>query len=235
MSYILEALKKSDQQRQRGATPTLSATQVIAVASKQSLLVHYSLLAVVLLGAGITIGWLRPWQAEQPTHTAEPIVVRSPISAPHQVVPIPLSDPSEMARKKTQGFPVQNSIPAVQRPHGVDAKQLNILAPGRSEMRDPIASVPASMPERHAIPFDTAQGQNAIAMAELPLQIQQEIPPMTIQLHAYSSKPMNRLVSINSRMLHEGESLAPGLKLEQITLDGMIFSYKGYRFQHGVR
>jgi len=102
-------------------------------------------------------------------------------------------------------------------------------------MRGAIASTPASMSEMPASPADTAQNQSAITMAELPLTVQQEIPSMTIQLHAYSSKPMNRLVSINSRMLHEGESLAPGLKLEQITLDGMIFSYKGYRFQHGVR
>ena len=29
--------------------------------------------------------------------------------------------------------------------------------------------------------------------------------------------------------------VAPGLKLEQITPDGMIFSYKGYRFSRGVR
>jgi hypothetical protein len=35
-------------------------------------------------------------------------------------------------------------------------------------------------------------------------------------------------------MMKEGESLAPGLKLEKITPDGVIFSYKGYRFQHGI-
>jgi hypothetical protein len=36
-------------------------------------------------------------------------------------------------------------------------------------------------------------------------------------------------------MLHEGEYVASGLRLEQITPDGMIFSYKGYRFSRGVR
>ncbi|MDO8466133.1 MAG: general secretion pathway protein GspB [Gallionella sp.] len=235
MSYILDALKKSDQQRQRGATPTLSATQVIAIAPKQPLLVYYGLLAAVLLGTGITVGWLRPWQAEQSTHAAEPIAARSPISITHQVVPIPLSEPPEMARKKAQELPVQNSAPVVQRTHRVDAKQSDILAPVKSEVRGTMVSTPAPMSERYASPADTAQTQSAITMAELPLPLQQEIPAMTIQLHAYSSKPMNRLVSINSRMLHEGESLTPGLKLEQITLDGMIFSYKGYRFQHGVR
>lgn len=88
------------------------------------------------------------------------------------------------------------------------------------------------MPE--ANPADAAQ-ERAIAINELPASIQQEIPAMDVQFHAYSTIPANRLVGINSRTLHEGESLAAGLRLEQITLDGVIFSYKGYRFQRGIR
>jgi hypothetical protein len=63
MSYILDALRKSDQQRRRGAAPTLPLGQATAVAPKQPALLIYGLLAAVLLGAGMAIGWLRPWQA----------------------------------------------------------------------------------------------------------------------------------------------------------------------------
>ena len=91
------------------------------------------------------------------------------------------------------------------------------------------------MPEKSASIAGVAQEQKAIPMAELPLQIQYEIPAMTVQLHAYSSNPSERLVYINSTKLREGGSLMLGLRLEQITPDGMIFSYKGYRFQHGIR
>jgi hypothetical protein len=35
--------------------------------------------------------------------------------------------------------------------------------------------------------------------------------------------------------MREGGYLTPGLMLEQITPDGMIFSYKGYRFRHGLQ
>lgn len=58
---------------------------------------------------------------------------------------------------------------------------------------------------------------------------------MTISVHAYSVNPANRLVGINNRMLREGEYLVPGLKLEQITPDGMIFGYKEYSFRRGVK
>lgn len=72
-------------------------------------------------------------------------------------------------------------------------------------------------------------------MAELPLSVQQEMPKMSISALAYSSQPKDRLVSINDHVLREGMAVAPGLTLEQITPDGMILSYKGYRFRRGVR
>ena len=58
---------------------------------------------------------------------------------------------------------------------------------------------------------------------------------MSILVHAYSTKPGDRIVSINDRLLREGADLAPGLTLEHITPDGMIFTYKGYRFQRGLQ
>ena len=54
-------------------------------------------------------------------------------------------------------------------------------------------------------------------------------------VHAYSGSPRDRLVGINNRMLREGDYVAPGLKLEQITPEGMIFGYKGYSFRRGVK
>jgi general secretion pathway protein B len=79
------------------------------------------------------------------------------------------------------------------------------------------------------------QDEKLLVMADLPPAIRQELPTMSIAVHAYSSNPKDRLVSINNRMLREGDILQPGLGLEQITPDGMIFSYKGYRFIRGVR
>jgi general secretion pathway protein B len=94
-----------------------------------------------------------------------------------------------------------------------------------------------------AAPDQASSGRGAVtapvpkltSMAELPLAIQQELPPMSISVHAYSGKAAERLVGINDRLLHEGDDVAPGFKLEQITPTGMILSYKGYRFLRGVR
>jgi len=214
MSYILEALKKSDQQRQRGAAPTLQAAQITVAAPKRPLFIYYGLLAAVLLGAGIMIGWLRPWQPELPPPVTEPIAAKSPISISQQTASASLTAPPEMLGA------MKPNNPAL----------VNSGTPGAAA---PIPDKP--MPEKSASIAGVAQEQKAILFDELPLQIQQEIPAMTVQLHSYSGNPSERLVYINSIRLREGESLMLGLRLEQITPDGMIFSYKGYRFKRGIR
>ena len=202
MSYILDALKKSDQQRQRGATPTLPTAHVSVSASRKSFSVYYGVLAAVLLCAGIAIGWMHPWQAEPAAHAAAPVA----ISNTSEVAPTPPADPVAMEGKSEQKLPEPSQTSAT--------------------------AVASSMEPIRAAAAD--QVQKTTALADLPPAIQQEIPAMTIQLHSYSSKSANSIVSINSRMLKEGDSLSPGLKLEQITPDGVILSYKGYRFQRGI-
>ncbi len=229
MSYILEALKKSDQQRQRGATPTLQVAQVTVAAPKRPLFIYYSLLAVILLGAGIMIGWLHPWQPEQMPPVSEAIAAETNISMQQQAAPAPIPAPPELPGNTAHEFLKQNPAPAVQ-PVADAMKPSN---PARASSGEADALSP--MPDKSIRPAGVAQEQQALPWNELPIQIQQEIPAMTVQLHAYSSKPNERLASINSIRLREGESLMLGLRLEQITPDGMIFSYKGYRFQRGIR
>lgn len=235
MSYILEALKKSDQQRQRGATPTLQAAQVTVAAPKRPLFIYYGLLAAVLLGSGIMIGWLRPWQPEQPPPETEPVAAKSPFPISQQAAPAPLTAPPEMPGKTAQEFPAPNLARTGQPVPVAGAMKPNNPALANSGTPSAAAPIPDKTMQKSASIAGVAQEQKAIPMAELPLQIQHEIPAMTVQLHAYSSVPSERLAYINSTRLREGESLILGLRLEQITPDGMIFSYKGYRFQRGIR
>jgi general secretion pathway protein B len=96
------------------------------------------------------------------------------------------------------------------------------------------AVTPVEEKSAEARPADAAHEQRVISMTELPQAIQQEIPAMSIPLHTYSSTPGERIVGINDRLLQEGDYLAPGLKLEQIAPDGVVFSYKNYLFRRGL-
>jgi general secretion pathway protein B len=214
MSYILEALKKSDQQRQQGAAPTLPSAQVVVAQPLQR--AYFGLFAAVLLGAGMLIGWLRPWQGEPPALAVAPIPLRAPLAA---------AAPENEIRHEI--------LP--QAGESAGSRELQLKQSARELPLPNISSPIQVMPLTHAAPPLASAVKDPLPMAELPVAIQRELPSMTIQLHAYSGNPAERLVSINSHMLEEGGILAPGLKLEQITPDGMIFSYKGYRFLHGVR
>ena len=240
MSYILDALRKSDQQRRRGAAPTLLVGQATAVAPKRPAFLAYGMLVAVLIGAGVVIGWLRPWQPEQAAPTGAELVAAKPLpSTPRQ----PASAPSEMAPQPKPELQVQDAKPPAQAaPVLVPAKPQR---PARAKPKTDGTALEAdaAMPGKAEAPgqpagsaaADAARLQTVNSMVELPLSVQQELPAMTISVHAYSGNPGKRLVGINNRILREGEYVVPGLKLEQITPDGMIFSYKGYSFRRGVK
>lgn len=58
---------------------------------------------------------------------------------------------------------------------------------------------------------------------------------MTITVHSFSPMAKECLLGVNNRLLREGDTLTPDLVLERITPDGMIFNFKGTRFQRGLR
>ena len=222
MSYILDALRKSDQLRQRGTPPTLLTTQAAAVEAKRPGWLLYGLLAAVLLGVGVAIGWLQPWQQIPVTPVAAPVAPKSPEPA-RQPAPQP-SLPEALISMEPVAPP--------QQPQHVEPVAVAPIAKQDVET-PPQAAATIAVPA--PVPAQAVQEVVAVTVAELPHAIQQEIPAMQVSLHAYSAKPKGSLVSINNQLLRDGDVLAPGLKLEQITPDGMIFSYKGYRFHRGVK
>lgn len=120
MSFILDALRKSEQQRQHGMAPTL------ATAPQQSHQIDASgkpvwplsaLIALLILAAGTAIGWLRPWQPAVPA--TPPRIANAPIhQAPEatstvaEVIPPtapivpPASTPAEIKASITTSGPV---------------------------------------------------------------------------------------------------------------------------------
>ena len=214
MSYILDALRKSDQQRQRGTTPTLLIAQATAAEPRQPPYFIYGLLAAVLVGAGIVIGWLHRSKLEPPaaqTIAAKPLEPSARQTAPAPVTP---AGPAQfLSSARTPATP----------PKSVTAAAEDALTPVSEK------------PVNTGGPTDPMQVPKVMTIGELPASIRQELPGMQISLHLHSTKPGNSFVSINNQMLQEGAYPAPGLRLEQITPDGMIFSYKGYRFRRGVQ
>jgi general secretion pathway protein B len=240
MSYILDALRKSDLQRRRGTAPTLLAVQEPAPERKRPGLLTYGLLAAVLIGAGIVIGWMRPWQSEQAVPVRpEPVAAKPLESAPIPSTPDPARAPFETAPQPKPELNLQNAT---------QPKLKRTTKPERSARAQPaIEGLPreAGAPSTSAAPSpeqqvataaaDAASEQTVISMAELPSFVRAELPAMTISVHAYSGDPAGRLLGIGNQILREGDFVAPGVKLVEITPEGMVLDYKGYRFHRGVK
>ncbi|MBE0624979.1 MAG: general secretion pathway protein GspB [Burkholderiales bacterium] len=250
MSYILDALRKSDQQRQRqrGDAPKLLLGQVAAVVPRRPALLYYGLFALFLVGAGMAIGWLRPLQPEPsaPAPAAIDAQRPEPAASPHAAArsdiapgPEPEANVQKSARDSapaSRAVPVPAAGPVKKKETaGLKSKKRTAASKTDAEApKDAAATLPRKRESPDSLPAEAAPLRNVMAMADLPLAIQQELPPMSISVHAYSVKAGDRLVGINNRLLHEGQEVAPGLKLEQITQDGMILSFKGYNFRRGV-
>ena len=239
MSFILDALRKSDQQRQRGSAPTLATPQIVAVEARRPSYWVQGVVAAILVVAGVIIGWWRPWQPEAPgavgqTAARATAAAKPPEPMPRQATPTPPAaggmPPAEPPVRKPEAPPASAAvISAADRPAPSSAS-----VSGAPEK--PVTAVPQQppAPEKAAGPADSAAVEKVMALSELPDSIRRELPAMQILLHQYSPRPRNRFVTINNQTLQEGEPVAPGLTLEQITPDGMILSYRGYRFRRGV-
>lgn len=242
MSFILDALRKSDQQRSRSATPTLTAAPAAAAESRQPALWWYGLIAGVLVGAGVLIGWMHRAPAESPAVAVAPSIDRSVERTAQQLAPAPVSATPETVRKfeaPPPQDPAASSVTTSMAAPVAEPKRATAPTPsepvatvGASNSRETAASKPAEAGNPIVLaPREAPPEPGVLSLAELPPALQQEIPKLSILAHSYSSKPKARFVFINDRMVREEEYPLPGLKLEQITPDGMVFSYKGYRFR----
>jgi general secretion pathway protein B len=116
MSYILDALRKSDQQRQRGSTPTLHTAHFPGDAPPRRRPWFYATLAAALAAAAFTLGWLRPWHTEPSAAVAETPAAEPPVTeagdtriATRSIV----GQPAEPASQQTPEFSAQ---PASRKP-----------------------------------------------------------------------------------------------------------------------
>jgi len=72
-------------------------------------------------------------------------------------------------------------------------------------------------------------------LAELPSSIRQGLPSFSVTALLYSNSPEARMARVNDRMMREGQDLAAGVRLEEITRDGLVCSYRKFRFYVGAK
>ncbi|OGW41258.1 MAG: hypothetical protein A2Y97_07105 [Nitrospirae bacterium RBG_13_39_12] len=105
MSYILDALKKSEKERKRGKVPDLLAVQDTLIQKpKKRLLWPYILLIALLINAGLLAWWLGPWHSKKPALVAQSTLKEQSGSNVNE----PLSDKSDGQLPVVSSSPIQD-------------------------------------------------------------------------------------------------------------------------------
>ena len=214
MSFILDALKKSEIERQRQSVPGLMDTRV---AQRRNRLPGWAIGLGVLLGINLLALTFVLTRKSAPAAPAARAA--DPAMAAHADAPPPVP----------QHFSPLDPAP-------VYAPEIPVAAPV-----NPVAMEPA--PPRSAAhrvhrsdpllsdPDAGAQIEELLpSINEISLTGSQALPELHLDVHVYATKPSERFVYINMRKYHEGATLQEGPALERIRRDGVVLNYQGLRF-----
>src|SRR5256885_12869633 len=190
MSYILDALRRADAERERGSVPGLHTQPVPVTAADAP--APRGAPSPLLWGAGafivlaVVIAWVVSGSLEQrePAAAVATTVATAPAVAPPPAPAAALPAPALS--------PASASITA--------AAPLPIVVPREASPR-PVAAKPA------ATASEPAADTRIHALNELPENIRREMPPLTIGGSIYSDTPASRFLIINGRIFHEVDKI----------------------------
>jgi general secretion pathway protein B len=206
MSFILDALKKSEGERQRQSGPALFE---VKVAPPKTRLPPWAVAVGALLLLNLAIGaWLVSRSA--PPSVADATPAAAPATTP--TGPTPPPDPPPVAAHSEDVAPEPDEA---------------------SEFEDPVMDeyeVPPA--ETPALPARVTRGTDlgVPTYEQLASTPGASLPELRLDLHAFASEPGERFIFLNNRRLREGESLPDGTRVEHIVPDGAVLSVRGRRF-----
>ncbi len=197
MSYILDALRKSEEKRtQSGARPARSGFTFVegSQTTKKNkfifglILTSFMLVSAVILGAG----W---WWSQKEQTDSE--VSSTPAPAIESVAETTVEAPPE-------------PLPAV------SPRASSAPAGGSNSPSQPLMpSVPLVQPADE-IPY----------LEDMNTEFQQRLPELKFSGHVYSDEPGLRLIMINNAVVREGDPVGTALTLHEITADGVVMRFQ---------
>ncbi|MCW8924022.1 MAG: general secretion pathway protein GspB [Gammaproteobacteria bacterium] len=204
MSYILDALKKSEQDRGNGSIPSVQTIHSSSLNYHQEKrpLWPWILIIVLLVNISILIYFLKP-----DTNTAE-INNAASIQQKQKVVePVPV--------------PARETMPATTPTIKPDLVQTTPDTEDYSRTSVAITATPQAPTQ-------------VVDIDELPTNIRRQIPDMVFSGHIYSTTARQRSLVINNNFMEEGDAVGQDLILVEITRNGAIFDFRDYRFSTSV-
>jgi general secretion pathway protein B len=235
MSFILDALKKSERERERQRQPTPLDIPYGRRTRSQPLWLMVVIGLLLLNCVLLLVMWFRSGKetpvvvtsASVSSAASKPVVVIAPPRAvevrPLQSeVPVESEPPAdEAATALAEDNPAAAaSLPLVRPTTGLERAMAQQETMANGLRANSPGSVPTSSNSTDSTPTLASLGGSGAL----------NLPELRLDVHVYSSAANERFAFINSRKYVEGQTLSEGPHLERIVQDGVILSYRNQRF-----
>lgn len=250
MSFILDALKRADQERQQDGAPSIAIPH--ASAPGEALTDRHTFMWLLWIGAALAAVALAVWisvtlstrlsiqaLSESPMASAvdaiaAPLKVESAPRPQADTLSVPDTDQAQpKVETQTADTQLHTEISALYRP----------TAPAPSEaVQNLYAPEPAAAPRQPTEaerPTPSPRAQEILAaripqIHELPRALQQSIPSIHYRDHRFHNGPDSRVV-LNGQELRVGAQLDQDLRVDEILDDGVVLNFKGQSFKLRAR
>lgn len=225
MSLILDALKKSEAERQRGQAPGLFVEQApLSRTRREGMPTWVWAVGALLVAVLAVFGW-REWS--RATGGGEAPIAAStsslePVAASLDAL---VESPAEVATPTPE-----RTVISPPQPPPAPAAAFRPPATPSPATPPPASPRPAPTPAPPPAPAAVATPAAADALprlADLSAGERATLPPLKLTMHVYADDPAARFVILDGRRLGEGAKLADGLVLGEIRRDGVVLEAQG--------
>lgn len=225
MSLLLDALRKAEEERRLGQTPSLHSVIQAVPAGRPSrrrwLPWLLGLLGLALGAAALVLVWVQ--------RPAAPVVATPP--SPPPAVPVLDSLPVPMEEDVEDLADLDIEAPYARH---LQATTAETAAPAvRPPPAEPVAEASQEPPPGPRLTVERIQlaaaGEVAVPLAEMPADYRASFPAFRVDVHVWNEDPALRFVMLNGRRYREGDVTQEGPRLLAIVANGMDFEHRGTR------
>ena len=216
MSFILDALRKSEHDRQMSAGLSVGLLYPVEIKHKRNL---WPILALLMLAVFVTFALA--WWMWSPS-----ILTPSTITKVSKEINKPAVNPQPQTISQ-ETFLAPEIIPEKILPEPKALAKPKKLVPEYAQKK-----IPAPHPDDLQKPptqTDSLAGTSPVINNAASVDPLKNLPPLEISGYIHNEQSGN-LAIINNQLVHEGEEILPGLILVKILENSAVLSYRGYVF-----
>jgi len=220
MSLILEALRKSEAERRRGAIPELHGelpTSPVLARSTVPGWVLWVLVAAAVVPASL---WaVHAWWPRAPVATTT-VATSAAAVAPKRAAPMlpPVKRLSPPPAAATPSTPVVATA-SKEKPAQPQAAPVELTPP------------PAYSPPPKPAPMAR---DDTVSLSDLSVDERKALPPLKLSMHLWNDDPSRRFVILDGNRLKEGDRAGDAV-ITAITTDGVVLDWNGRRIKLSIR